>query len=46
VIVAVGQKEYVVLTYDDNKKWSRDEAMVFDIKGVMKFSERITYKRL
>lgn len=46
IIVAVGHKEYVALNDEDIKKLSRDESMVFDIKGVMKISSQTRYKRL
>ena len=46
IIVAVGHREYVALNYEDLKELSRDEAIVFDIKGVMKASPQVRYKRL
>lgn len=46
IIVAVGHREYVKLTYDDIKELSKDEVVVFDIKGVMKASSQVQYKRL
>lgn len=46
IIVAVGHREYVALNYEDIKELSRDEVIVFDIKGVMKASPQVRYKRL
>lgn len=46
IIVAVGHREYMAYSYEELKALSRDEVMVFDIKGVMKVSEKIKYKRL
>ena len=46
IIVAVGHREYVALNYEDLKELSRDEAIVFDIKGVMKASPQVRYIRL
>lgn len=46
IIVAVGHREYVILNYDDIKELLKDEIIVFDIKGALKASSQIQYKRL
>ncbi len=46
IIVAVGHKDYMAYSYEELKALSRDEVMIFDIKGVMEVSEKIKYKRL
>jgi len=46
VIVAVGHKEYVEMDADDLKNLSRNDVMVFDIKGVLKVSANFHYTRL
>lgn len=46
IIVAVGHREYVAYSYEELKALSREEVMVFDIKGVMKVSDGMRYKRL
>jgi UDP-N-acetyl-D-glucosamine/UDP-N-acetyl-D-galactosamine dehydrogenase len=46
IIVAVGHREYVAFSYEELKNISRDEVMVFDIKGVMRVPKEAHYKRL
>ncbi len=46
VIVAVGHREYVAMDADDIKNLSRNDVMIFDIKGVLKISGNVHYTRL
>jgi UDP-N-acetyl-D-galactosamine dehydrogenase len=46
IIVAVGHSDYIAKSYQDLKDLSRDEVMVFDIKGVMQIPKEANYKRL
>jgi len=46
VIVAVGHREYVEMNADDLKNLSRNDIMIFDIKGVLKVSANYHYTRL
>jgi len=46
IIVAVGHREYVEMNADDLKNLSRNDIMIFDIKGVLKVSANYHYTRL
>jgi UDP-N-acetyl-D-galactosamine dehydrogenase len=46
IIVAVGHKDYSAYTYQDIKAISRNEVMVFDIKGNIHLPEHVKYTRL
>jgi len=46
VIVAVGHREYMAMDADDIKNLSRNDVMIFDIKGVLKISGNVHYTRL
>ena len=46
IIVAVGHREYSAYTYEHIKALSRDEVMVFDIKGNIRLPGNVKYTRL
>lgn len=46
IVLAVGHKEYLKITAEDFRKLSKDEVMMFDIKGVLKSNEFKNYWRL
>jgi UDP-N-acetyl-D-galactosamine dehydrogenase len=46
IIVAVGHKDYSAYTYEDMKSISRDEVMIFDIKGNIHLPDTVNYTRL
>ena len=46
VIIAVGHKEYVSMNENDLKQLSRNDVMIYDIKGVAHYSDKVMYTRL
>ena len=46
IIVAVGHKEYVATSYENLLALSGKEAIVFDIKGILKIAPHMRYLRL